>query len=128
MATETKEKAEVAKQAPANKTEAKKTPANKGDFAVIKTGGKQYVVSVGDVLDVEYLGEHAEGDTIEFDEVLMTSKEVGTPTVKGAKVKAEFVAVKKGKKLSIIRFKAKSNRSRKIGHRQTHSRVEIISI
>ena len=137
MATATKEKASKAKKAPAKtvakknpekKTTTKKVASNKGEFSVIQTGGKQYIVSVGDVLEVERLGDFNEGNTIEFDKVLMNSKEVGTPHVKGAKVKAEFVAEKKGQKLSIIRFKAKSNRSRKIGHRQTYSRVEIISI
>jgi large subunit ribosomal protein L21 len=95
------------------------------DFAVIATGGKQYVVSAGDVIDVELLGEHQEGDTIEFTEVLMQNDKVGTPTVSGAKVTASFMEVKKGTKLSILRYQAKSNRDRKIGHRQKYSRVKI---
>ena len=98
-------------------------------FSVIETGGKQYVVSVGDVIDVELLGEHAAGDAVEFDKVLMsddgTSAQMGDPYLKGAKVKASFVADKKGKKLSIIRYKAKSNRDRKIGHRQKYATVKI---
>lgn len=98
------------------------------DFAVIETGGKQYVVSAGDVLDVELLGDHKEGDTVEFDQVLMAGDKVGTPTVSGAKVKAKFLGEKKGKKISILRYKAKSNRSRKQGHRQKYSRVEIVSV
>ena len=101
--------------------------ANK-DFAVIATGGKQYVVSPGDVLQVELLGDHKEGDTIEFDQVLMQGETVGTPTVSGAKVKATYLGDKKGKKLSIIRFKAKSNRSRKVGHRQQYAEVKIESV
>lgn len=100
----------------------------KKDFAVIATGGKQYVVSVGDTLDVELLGEHQAGDTIEFTEVLMQNDKVGTPTVAGAKVKATFVGVEKGTKLSILRFKAKSNRDRKIGHRQKYARVKIEAV
>ena len=107
----------------ANKTE---------DFAVIETGGKQYLVSVGDVLEVELLGEHQEGDTIEFDKVLMTddgkAAQIGTPYLAGSKVKASFVQEKKGKKLSIIRYKAKSNRDRKIGHRQKYAQVKIESL
>lgn len=95
------------------------------DFAVIATGGKQYVVSEGDILDVELLGEHKEGDKIEFTEVLMQNDKVGTPTVSGAKVTASFVGDEKGPKLSIVRYKAKSNRDRKIGHRQKYTRVKI---
>lgn len=106
--------------------------ATNKDFAVIETGGKQYIVSAGDVVEVELLGEHAEGDKVEFDKVLMTdngsSAKVGTPYLDGAKVKATFQGVKKGPKLSIIRYKAKSNRDRKIGHRQKYAQVKIDSI
>ena len=106
--------------------------ATKEEFAVIETGGKQYIVSAGDQLDVELLGEHKEGDTIEFDKVLMNDNgkdaTIGTPYISGAKVKAKYLGEKKGKKLSIIRFKAKSNRSRKIGHRQHYAQIEIQSI
>ena len=100
-------------------------------FAVISTGGKQYIVSVGDVLDVEILGDFSEGDKIEFDTVLMTddgnSSKIGTPYT-GGKVRATYIGKKKGVKISIIRYKAKSNRDRKIGHRQKYSRVKIDSI
>lgn len=105
------------------------TETTQKDFAVIATGGKQYIVSKNDVLTVELLeGEYAEGDTVEFDQVLMQNDKVGTPTVSGAKVTATYLGEKKGPKLSIIRFKAKSNRSRKIGHRQHYAQVRIESI
>lgn len=105
----------------------------KAPFAVIETGGKQYMVSQGDVLDVELLGgETTEGDTVTFENVLMTddgSKSVvGEPFVKGAKVKASFVKETKAKKLSIVRYEAKSNRFRKVGHRQKYATVKIESI
>lgn len=104
--------------------------ANK-EFAVIATGGKQYIVSVGDTLLVELLGDHKEGDSIEFDSVLMTDDgskaKVGTPYT-GTKVKATYLGEKKGPKLSIVRYKAKSNRDRKIGHRQHYAEVKIESI
>lgn len=113
----------------------KKAPAKKttsSDFAVIETGGKQYVVSVGDVIQVELLGEHKEGDKIEFDKVLLSDDgkdaTIGTPYIKGAKVKGSYVGLKKGKKISILRYKAKSNRDRKVGHRQKYSEVQIDSI
>lgn len=98
------------------------------EFAVIKTGGKQYIVAPGDVIDVELLGEHEAGAKIEFDEVLMKNDTVGTPTVSGAKVTGTYQGMKKGKKLSILRFKAKSNFDRKVGHRQKYSQVKIESI
>ncbi len=100
-------------------------------FAVIATGGKQYIVRVGDTLQVELLGEHEEGDVIEFDSVLMTddgtSSKIGAPYT-GSKVKATYVGEKKGKKLTIVRYKAKSNRDRRIGHRQHYAAVTIDSI
>jgi large subunit ribosomal protein L21 len=106
--------------------------AIKQEFAVIETGGKQYIVSAGDILDVELLGEHEEGAQIEFDKVLLkdsgSAATVGAPYIAGATVKATYQGLKKGIKLSIIRYKAKSNRDRKIGHRQHYSRVKIESI
>jgi len=105
--------------------------ANKDAFAVIATGGKQYVVSVGDTLEVELLGEHKEGDVVEFDTVLMTddgaAAKVGTPYT-GSKVKATYLGQTKGPKLTIVRFKAKSNRDRRLGHRQHYAQIKIESI
>jgi len=109
-----------------------KGKAPEAEIAVILTGGKQYVVSVGDTLDVELLsplGELKEGDTVTFDKVLLvdngTDTTVGTPYIDGATVTARFVADVKGVKLTIVRYKAKSNRDRKIGHRQKYSKVTI---
>lgn len=105
------------------------TETTQKDFAVIATGGKQYIVSPGDVLAVELLdGEYKEGDKVTFDQVLMQNDTVGTPAVAGAKVTATYLGEKKGKKLSIIRFKAKSNRSRKVGHRQHFAEIKIDSV
>lgn len=102
------------------------------DFAVIETGGKQYAVSVGDVLDVELLGDFKEGDKVTFDKVLLSddgqAATIGTPYIKGAAVTATFLGEKKGKKLTIVRYKAKSNRDRKLGHRQRYARVEITGL
>jgi len=108
------------------------TTATKTDaFAVIETGGKQYIVTPGQTLEVELLGEHAEGDKITFDTVLMTddgaSAKVGSPYT-GSKVTATYMGITKGPKLSIIRYKAKSNRDRKIGHRQKYAEIKIEAI
>ena len=100
-------------------------------FAIIATGGKQYVVHEGDTLEVELLGDHKEGDKIEFDTVLMTdngsSAKVGTPHT-GTKVTATYLGETKGPKITIIRYKAKSNRDRRIGHRQHYAQVKIEKI
>ena len=113
----------------ANATE---TATSTKPFAVIATGGKQYHVSVGDTVLVELLSDSKEGDTITFDTVLLhddgATTKVGTPHVAGATVTATHLGEVKGKKLSIIRFKAKSNRSRKLGHRQQYAKVQIESI
>ena len=109
----------------------------KGEFAVILSGGKQYVVCVGDILDVEQLAkehnrQYKEGDVVEFDKVLLVDNgadaTIGRPYIPEAKVKAVYQGERKGKKLSIVRFKAKSNRDRKIGHRQKYDRVKIESL
>lgn len=104
----------------------------KSDFAVIETGGKQYTVSVGDVLDVELLGDFAEGDKVTFDKVLLSddgaAATIGTPYINGASVTAKYLGLKKGPKITIMKYKAKSNRDKKTGHRQKYSRVEITKI
>jgi len=106
--------------------------AKKDAFAVIETGGKQYVVSAGDMVEVELLGDIEEGAKVEFDKVLMTDDgskaSIGTPYLEGKKVVGTYQGVKKGPKLSIVRYKAKSNRDRKIGHRQKYAQVKIESI
>ncbi len=110
---------------------ATETTNTTGPFAVIATGGKQYIVREGDVLQVELLGNQEEGNKIEFDTVLMTddgkTSVVGTPHT-GTKVTATYMEEKKGKKLTIVRYKAKSNRDRRIGHRQHFSMIKIDSI
>ena len=100
-------------------------------LAIIKTGGKQYKVEVGDKIKVEKLiGE--EGDNIFFDEVLFVSDEkavkVGTPAVKGAKVEATILKTSKQKKVVGIKHKAKKRYKVKFGHRQTMTEVKITKI
>lgn len=109
-----------------------KTEAQTENFSIIEAGGKQYVVCVGDVLAVELMGDHKEGDKIEFDKVLLSDDgkdaTIGDPYIKGATVTATYIKEKKGPKISIVRFKAKSNRSRKVGHRQHYAEVKIEKI
>lgn len=100
-------------------------------FAVIKTGGKQYVVSKGDILDVEKLDKN-EGDAIAFEEVLLISDSgkvtLGEPTVKGAKVEAQVVKEYQDKKVWGIKYKPKKRYRKKFGHRQQYTQVEITSV
>lgn len=101
-------------------------------FAIIETGGKQYKVEKGTVLDVELLDGKKEGDEISFDKVLLLSKkgdiEVGTPYIKDAHVAGKVVSIGKDKKVVTFKFKRKTNYHRTIGHRQNYTRVEIGSL
>ena len=99
--------------------------------AIVKTCGKQYTVSEGDVLFIEKLNAEAES-TVKFDQVLAVldgeNSKVGTPVVEGASVEAKVVKNGKGKKITILRYKAKKNEKKKIGHRQPYTKVEITKI
>ena len=99
--------------------------------AVIVTGGKQYVVAEGDVLFVEKLGAEADA-TVKFDQVLAIldgeNTKVGAPVVAGAVVEAKVVKNGKGKKIDVLKYKAKKNEKKKIGHRQPYTKVEITKI
>ena len=94
------------------------------DYAIFKTGGKQYRVKPGDVLDVELLPLDV-GDAAEFDEVLAVSDggevNFGSPHVAGAKVVAQV-------QLMVFKYKAKTRYRRKRGHRQNYTRLVIQDI
>ena len=99
-------------------------------FAIFVTGGKQYKVSEGDVVFVEKLGV-AEGEKVTFDKVLCVNGEtlsVGTPYVAGATIVANVVKNGKSKKIDVIKYKAKKNEKKKIGHRQDYTKIQIEKI
>ena len=100
-------------------------------YAIMVTGGKQYKVSVGDVLFVEKLSAEA-GDDVTFDKVLAVGGEngvtVGTPTVEGATVTGKVVKNGKSMKIFVFKMKAKKNYRKKQGHRQPYTKVEITGI
>ncbi len=99
-------------------------------YAVIKTGGKQYKVSAGDLLKVEKL-DGAVGDTIELNEVLMVGGEevkIGTPLLPEAKVKATIVEQGKDKKILVFKSKRRKTFRKKNGHRQPITRLKITDI
>ena len=101
------------------------------DIAVIKTGGKQYIVHPGQKIKIEKLSTK-EGGEVEFKEVLLLDNEkrteIGTPEVKGATVKGKLLKQAKAKKVVVFKFKAKKREKTKKGHRQPYSEVEILTI
>ena len=100
-------------------------------LAIIKTGGKQYLVSPGKKIKVEKI-EKKEGKEVIFDQVLLLEKqnriEIGTPSIKGAKVIGKVLGHGKGKKIIVFKYKAKKRYKVKKGHRQPFTEVEILEI
>ncbi len=99
-------------------------------FAVMETGGKQYKVTEGDIIFVEKLGAEKD-ETVTFDKVLTVCGEtlaVGAPYVEGASVEAKVIANGKSKKIDVIKYKAKKNEKKKIGHRQDYTKILITKI
>jgi len=97
-------------------------------IAIIETGGKQYLVTMGSVLDVEKLPV-AKDKNITFDKVLLiddgSDTKVGTPYVSGAQVSAELIEEGRAKKVTVIRYRQKSRHFVKRGHRQPFNKVRI---
>mgnify|MGYP005843620665 CR=1 FL=1 len=100
-------------------------------YAVVESGGRQYKVEVGQTVDVDLLPA-ASGETIELGRVLMVGHDgeasVGQPLVAGAKVLAEVVGEVRGPKLIVLKYKPKVRYRRKLGHRQSYTRVLIKEI
>ncbi|WP_372997954.1 50S ribosomal protein L21 [Lutispora sp.] len=100
-------------------------------YAIIKTGGKQYRVTEGDVIFVEKL-PYAEGDKVKFDEVLLVGGDgeikTGTPVIDGASVEATVLKNGKARKIIVFKYKPKKDYRRKQGHRQPYTKVQIDKI
>lgn len=100
-------------------------------FAVLSTGGKQYKVSQGDLIEVEKL-ENNTGDTVTWDQILMVGEgeniEVGSPYITGCTVTGEVVDQGKGKKIIVFKKKRRKNYRRKNGHRQLYTKLKILEI
>ena len=110
---------------------APRAPEGNPIYAIIKTGGKQYRVHPGEVIDVEKL-DGDPGSSIEFGEVLMVvdgdSVSVGTPSVAGAKVVATVVEATRAPKVIVFKYKPKIRYKRTRGHKQHLTRLRIESI
>jgi len=119
--------------APKAASKAAKKESN-GFYAVFATGGKQYRVKEGDKVKIEKLvGEHAEGDTLNFDSVLMTDNggsevTLGNPFIKDAKVTGILSKIARYKTVDVIKYKQKSRYFKKYGHRQPFYEIEITSV
>ncbi|MEK7607849.1 MAG: 50S ribosomal protein L21 [Patescibacteria group bacterium] len=102
-------------------------------FAVIMTGGKQYKVSVGNIIKIEkIIGNHVIGGKITFDKVLLVDNAsqtvVGTPFVSNSKVEGEIKEIGRDPKVTVVHYKPKSKYFKKQGHRQPYFKVAITSI
>ncbi|MBZ4653750.1 MAG: ribosomal protein [Peptococcaceae bacterium] len=100
-------------------------------YAIIETGGKQFKVQEGDVLNVEKL-QAAEGETVEITKVLAVVKDgevvVGTPVVPGAKAVLKVLKHGKGDKIIVFKYKPKKNYRKTQGHRQPFTKVVVEKI
>ena len=100
-------------------------------YAVVKTGGKQYKISEGDILEIERLSAD-DKEKITLDDVLLYTADgavrVGTPTVTGITIRASILGQTKGKKIRVAKFKAKARYRRVAGHRQSLTKIKIDSI
>ena len=100
-------------------------------YAIIETGGKQYKVENGDIVFIEKL-DAAEEATVEFTQVIALhdgkTLKVGTPYVKNAVVTGKVLKNGKGKKITVFTYKPKKGSSRKLGHRQPYTKVQIDTI
>jgi len=99
--------------------------------AVIKTGGKQYLVSPGQKVKIEKINKE-EGQEVIFDKVLLLEKEgeieIGDPLIKEAKVVGKILKQDKAKKVIVFKYKAKKRERKKKGHRQPFTEIEILKI
>ena len=100
-------------------------------LAVIKTGGKQYIVSPYDKIKIEKI-DKKEGEKVVFDQVLLVEKDnkilIGDPLVKGVEVRGKVLKQGKHKKVIVFKYKPKKRYKKKIGHRQPYTEVEIEDI
>ncbi|MBX4199064.1 50S ribosomal protein L21 [Candidatus Parcubacteria bacterium] len=133
-ATIAKKKAPAKAPKAAPKASKKALEGSTGGFAVIMTGGKQYRVTPGMKLKIEkLLGDHKEGDSIVFRDVLMKDDgaealTLGMPTISGATVTGTITKISRYKTVDVIKYKQKSRYFKKYGHRQPYFEVTINSI
>lgn len=131
---------DVPKKASAPKVVKDKALETDGAFAVIETGGKQYRISVGEMIKIEKLSAQGgpasgwkENDSVVFDKVLLVDNgkgvtDIGTPYISGAKVLGTIVEIGRNKKVIVLKYKQKSRYLKKNGHRQPFFKIKIEKI
>ncbi|MCR4405076.1 MAG: 50S ribosomal protein L21 [Candidatus Acetothermia bacterium] len=101
-------------------------------YAVVETGGKQYLIEQGEELLIERLPQASPGATVRFEKVLLLSTEgktkIGQPYVEGAEVVGRIIEEVRGEKLPVFTYKSKTRYRRKVGHRQHYMRAKIEEI
>ena len=101
-------------------------------FAIVEIAGKQHKIQKGDVLKVEKLKDHKEGDKVKVDKVLLRSEDnktdIGTPYVSGASVELNVKEHGKAKKIKVFKKKPKKRYERTYGHRQQYTEIEITAV
>ncbi|MCK4744622.1 50S ribosomal protein L21 [Candidatus Parcubacteria bacterium] len=103
------------------------------NLAVIKTGGKQYIVKEGDNLKIEKIDKKI-GGKINFEEILLVSDKegkgikIGNPFIDGVKVQGEIIEQGKNKKVVVVKYKSKTRYKRTLGHRQNYTKVKITKV
>ncbi len=101
-------------------------------YAVVETGGKQYRMEPGRVVQVERIAGEV-GDGVELERVLVVAHDdgrvdVGRPVVSGTRVRCEIIDQGRDRKITVFKYKPKANYRRKQGHRQPYTRVRVLSI
>lgn len=132
MATTTS-KSKTATKVPSKKVAKKPVKKVADEFAVIATGGKQYSVSIGDIVMIEkFKDELKKGEPVTFTKVLLvyngTDTTIGTPFIDGAQVDGVVEVVGRAPKVTVIKYKQKSRYFKKNGHRQPYLKIKITSI
>lgn len=115
----------------AKKISSEKKLTENSDFAVIETGGKQYLVEEGTIISIEKI-ESEKNNVINFDKILLHSIKgnlsIGTPYIKNVIVSAEFLSTEKDDKIRVFKFKPKTGYKKTQGHRQQLTTIKITSL
>jgi len=99
-------------------------------IAVIKTGGKQYMVRKGDIFKVEKL-KAKKGELVEFDVLMVSSDDakdikIGQPVLKDEKIKAKVLEEGRSKKVRVVHYKPKTRYHKVYGHRQPYTKLQLV--
>jgi large subunit ribosomal protein L21 len=102
-------------------------------YAIVRNGGRQFMAREGEVLELERIADKKPGDSVDFNDVLLLSKNetdvrVGAPLVAGASVRGTILKEFRGEKIDVVKFRRREDSMTKKGHRQTLIKVKIDKI